>query len=171
MLTTIGFIFSLIAGLILLTAGRRLFWLFVAALGFVVGFGLAGLILQERSGLLILAIALIAGLLGALLAIGLQRVALAVAGFVAGGYILAFLVQAGGIHFPVVFSWLIGGVIGAALLFGLFDWALVFLSAAAGAVVLVRVIPWFDGFLLLKFAVLFVVGFVIQAVDLTQRRK
>ncbi|NPV77771.1 MAG: hypothetical protein HPY59_15535 [Anaerolineae bacterium] len=171
MLSAIGFIFSLVAGLILLLAGRRLFWLFVATLGFAVGFGLAELIFGDRSGFLTLAIALGIGLLGAWLAVGLQKVALAVAGFGAGGYVLSFLFQAGGVELPAILPWLVGGVIGAVLLTVLFDWALVFLSAASGAVILARAIPLLDSFLLLKFAALFIIGFVIQASDFSRRHR
>lgn len=171
MLAAIGFIASLAAGLILLLAGRRLFWLFVAALGFTIGFALSRLIFREGSELFALLIALGCGLLGAWLAMGLRKAALAIAGFGAGGYILSFLFQAGGIQLSVVLSWLLGGVIGAILLTVLFDWALVFLSAASGAAILARTIPLLDAFLLLKFAILFVIGFVIQASDLSGRHK
>lgn len=171
MLSALSFVFSLVAGLILLLSGRRLFWLFVASLGFAVGFGLAKLIIGNQPGFLLLAIALGVGLLGAWLAVHLQKAALAIAGFGAGGYVLSFLFQAGGMDLPEILLWFAGGVVGAILLVVLFDWALVFLSAASGAALLAHTIPLLDNFLLLKFVALFITGFVIQAVNLSQSRK
>lgn len=167
----IGLLFSLVAGIILLLAGRRLFWLFVGLLGFAVGFGLAGLVLGERSGFWPLIIALVLGVLGAGLAVSLQKIALAVAGFAAGGYVLAFVLQAAGLILPAVIPWIVGGVLGAILLTRLFEWALVALSAATGAILLARAIPVLEGYVLIKFAVLLLIGVVVQSTHLLDRRK
>ncbi len=81
----------LVLGLLLLLLGRRLFWLFVAVAGFVVGVQAAPYILPHQSELFLLGIALVLGVIGALLAIFLQKVAIALGGFVAGGYIAMVL--------------------------------------------------------------------------------
>src|SRR6266571_3100891 len=54
-------------GAVILFFGRRLFWLCVAAVGFAAGVELAPHLVHEPSPLLSLAIALVVGLIGALL--------------------------------------------------------------------------------------------------------
>src|SRR3954468_20751694 len=78
-------ILSAIIGVVILFLGRRIFWLCVAAIGFAAGVELAPHLFHEPSPLLQLSIALVLGFLGALLATFLQKIAIAVAGFAAGG--------------------------------------------------------------------------------------
>ena len=78
-------IVGVIIGVVILFFGRKLFWLCVAAVGFAVGVKIAPLLVNESASLLALLIALIFGVLGALLALFLQKVAIAVLGFLAGG--------------------------------------------------------------------------------------
>src|SRR2546430_17597085 len=80
-------IISVIIGAAILLFGRKLFWLFVAALGFAVGLEIAAYFMREPPQWMTLLVALGAGVLGALLAILLQKIAIAIAGFVAGGRI------------------------------------------------------------------------------------
>src|SRR5438132_12657733 len=72
-------------GAVILFFGRKLFWLCVAAVGFAAGVEIAPHLVHEPSPLLALAVALVLGLIGALLALFLQKVAIAVLGFLAGG--------------------------------------------------------------------------------------
>lgn len=130
---------SLLLGIALLVAGRRLFWLFVGALGFIAGLQFASLIPQISEGT-ILVIGLILGVLFALLAVFLQRFAVGIAGFLAGGFILTTLAGRMGIG-DDVFPWalyLIGGLVGVLLVMLLFDWALITLSSIAGAVLILQ---------------------------------
>ena len=78
-------IVGVLIGIAILFFGRRLFWLCVAAVGFAVGVEIAPLLVNGPSSLLALVIALVFGVLGALLALFLQKVAIAVLGFLAGG--------------------------------------------------------------------------------------
>jgi len=78
-------IIGVIIGVVILFFGRKLFWLCVAAVGFAVGVKIAPLLVNESASLLALLIALIFGVLGALLALFLQKIAIAVLGFLAGG--------------------------------------------------------------------------------------
>src|SRR5205823_2666174 len=80
-------IISVIVGVAILFFGRKLFWLFVAALGFAVGLQIAAYFMREPPQWMTLLVALGCGIIGALLAILLQKIAIAVAGFVAGGRI------------------------------------------------------------------------------------
>src|ERR1041385_6355086 len=77
-------IISVLVGLALLLFGRRLFWLFVAALGFAIGLQLAPYLSQNPPLWLSLLLSLGLGLLGALLAVVLQKLAIAIAGFLVG---------------------------------------------------------------------------------------
>src|SRR6266446_8650500 len=78
-------IIGLIIGAVILLFGRKLFWLFVAAVGFAAGVEFAPHLIHEPSPLLALTFALVLGFIGALLAIFLQKIAIAVVGFLAGG--------------------------------------------------------------------------------------
>ena len=117
-------------------------------------------------------IAIAAGILGAVIAIFLQKVAIAIAGFVMGGYITVELLRESAL-FPTAlvgthgaaFSvpYIIGGLIGAVLLFVLFDWGLIVLSSLSGAALIVHSITFQRQALQLLFVVLVVVGIVVQA--------
>src|SRR3989442_15059137 len=91
-------IISAFIGVVILLFGRKLFWLCVAAVGFAAGVELAPRLIHEPSTLLALTVAIVLGLIGALLAIFLQKIAIAVVGFLAGGKLAlaiaaAFFVQ------------------------------------------------------------------------------
>ena len=82
-----------------------------------------------------MSVALVLGLIGALLAIFLQKIAIAVFGFLGGGKLAgaiaaAFFVEHA--HYSGI-TFVIGGIIGAILLLTLFDWALIVLSSLVGA--------------------------------------
>ncbi len=122
-------------GIVILLFGRKLFWLCVAAVGFVAGVELAPHLVNEPSPLLQLTVAIVLGLIGALLALFLQKVAIAVFGFLAGGKLAGAIAAAFFVHYvqysTVIF--VVGGVIGAILLLTLFDWALIVVSSLIGA--------------------------------------
>ena len=69
------------AGLVLAFAGRRFFWLLIAATGFLLAFWLLSLILPANN-LATLLLALAAGLAAAFLMRGVSRIILWIAGFV-----------------------------------------------------------------------------------------
>src|SRR5437764_2897831 len=138
-------IISALIGVVILFFGRRLFWLCVAAVGFAAGIEIAPHLVHQPSPLLAFTFALVLGFIGALLALFLQKVAIAIAGFLAGGKLAtaiaaAFFVQHAN-YSGVVF--VVGGIIGAILLLALFDWALIVLSSVVGAYLIsgVFVIP------------------------------
>src|SRR5207237_8311789 len=105
-------IIGALIGAVVLLFGRKLFWLCVAAIGFAAGVELAPHLVQDPSALLSLTIALLLGIIGALLALFLQKIAIAVRGFLAGGQLAgaiadAFLVHDGQ-HSTIIF--VVGGV-------------------------------------------------------------
>ena len=160
-------VISLILGVALLIAGRKLFWLFVGAAGFVAGLQLATQFWQGPE-LLAIIIGLVVGVIFALLAIFLQSVAIGVAGFLAGGYILTVLAGMIGLN-QGAFSWivyLIGGIIGVLLVIFLFDWALITLSSLAGASLITQAL----GIGGVIFLALVIIGVVIQGSILQRER-
>lgn len=153
---------SVLLGAALLFAGRRLIWLFVGALGFVFGMQLASL-LPQLSETTVLIVGLIFGVLFALLAIFLQRLAIGLAGFLAGGFILTtFFARLGveGLSNWVVY--LIGGAIGVVLVLLLFDWALIIFSSLAGAALLLQSFSSDTPAGVLIFLLLAIIGIIIQ---------
>jgi hypothetical protein len=125
---------AIVVGVLLLFLGRKLFWLFVGAIGFVVGTEVATTMLPPHSEW-VLIVGVVLGLIGALVAILVQKVAIGVGGFLAGGYFLMIVLQAWEMQAPQ-YSWvafLVGGCIGAALMFFVFDWALILFSSISGA--------------------------------------
>jgi hypothetical protein len=164
-------IVRILAGIVLLTLGRKLFWLFVGVAGFVLGFVLATQFLSGQPDWIVLVIALVVGLVGVLFALFLQRLAVGVAGFIAGGYILINLLNALGWQTGQL-AWLpfvIGGIIGAVLVLILFDWALIILSSLTGATLIVQTLHFGSLIMALAFIVLLVVGIMIQASMMTRQ--
>ncbi len=161
-------IFSVLIGVVVLFFGRKLFWLCVAAIGFAAGVELAPRLVQEPSVLLSLTIALFLGIIGALLALFLQKIAIAVLGFLAGGKLAGAIAAAFFVHYAqhstIIF--VIGGIIGAILLLVLFDWALIVVSALIGAHLIQSVITLPQSGLTIVFIGLAVIGILVQAASL-----
>jgi hypothetical protein len=157
-------IINLLLGVLLLFLGRRLFWLFVGVAGFLVGLNFAAQIAtgSESSRLLI---ALIAGILGAVLAVLLQKVAIAIAGFIIGAYLGVDLLRST-MAAPAQWNlaaYIIGGIIGAVLIILLFDWALILLSSLSGASLVIHNIRLAGGTSSILFACLVILGILVQA--------
>ncbi len=131
----------ILIGVVLLFLGRRLFWVFVGAAGFIAGLNIAETLFAGAQAWTILAVGLIAAVIGAVLAIFLQKVMVAVAGFLIGGYLILELLPAAHIVLPQtwdLFAYIAGGITGAILVVSLFDWALIILSSVTGALMITR---------------------------------
>lgn len=148
-------------GILLLTLGRRLFWLFVGCIGFVVGLQMASVYWGAQPGWFVWTIALGFGLIGALLAVFFQTLAIGIGGFAAGSTITALLMIELGVAWGPMIS-LIGGIIGVVLLYVLFDWALIGLSTVAGAVVIVQALDWHPRIEMVLFVALIIAGILFQ---------
>src|SRR5499426_3261474 len=158
-------IVGVVIGVVILFFGRKLFWLCVAAVGFAVGVKIAPLLVNDSSSLLALLIALIFGVLGALLALFLQKVAIAVLGFLAGGKLATAIAAAFFVHYAqystIVF--VVGGIIGAILLLAVFDWTLIVVSSFIGAYLIESAIALPPTGSTLVFIGLAIVGMFVQA--------
>lgn len=166
-LLTVGF------GLALLLAGRRIFWLVLGVVGFFFGFDLASRVLGLESQGLGLLIGLFAGLIGIFVAIFLQKVAVGVAGFLIGGYLVATLLQvdAGNLSAGALVGFVVGGVVCAFLAIWLFEAALILLSSVAGAALVMQAVSLDPAAAALGFLVLVVVGIAVQAGIGPRRRR
>jgi hypothetical protein len=161
---------GLVAGILLLLLGRNLFWLFVAVIGFLWGLEIASHLLHGESQVVILAVALAMGLLGAVLAVIFQHVAVGFAGFLAGAHlIMTFRNFMNWHHYQDVWIYsLVGGLVGSIMALLLLNWALIILSSLVGAALICQALPIKQELAILCFVALAVVGFVVQS-NLFQR--
>jgi hypothetical protein len=159
-------ILAILIGLALLFFGRQLFWLFVGGAGFAAGMAGATNLFRGQSDLVILVIAVVLGLIGALLSVLLQRLAIGLAGFFAGGYALLNLAMKLGREDWGWIAFVAGGLLGALLVMVLFDWALIVLSSLTGALLVVDSLRLEPSLGLLIFVVLLIAGLVAQAARL-----
>lgn len=160
----IGLINILVGGL-LLVLGRKLFWFFVAASGFVAGIYVASRVLSIHPEWLVLVIGLVLGVIGAVAAIFIQRVAVGIAGAIAGAYVALVVAAAFGFDKGLGF-WIavaIGGIIGASLVAVIFDWALILLSSLVGASIIMEALNLQNPYAWLGLLILCVVGVLVQA--------
>ena len=151
---------QVMVGVMMLTLGRRLFWLFVGVLGFMFAFQTAQQYFGGQPVWIAWVAALLCGVAGALLAVFFQTLAVILGGFAAGSTISAHLAVLLGFE-PAAVIVRLGG--GAVLLYVLFDWALIGLSSAAGAALAVHALNLKPGAGMLLFAVLVAAGILIQA--------
>jgi hypothetical protein len=158
-------------GASLLIWGRKLFWLFVAAAGFLTGWQVAQAVTHNELVGILVGIFFAIG--GALLAIFLKTIAIGVAGFLMGGSVLLSLAGWFGFDQGVV-AWviyIIGGIGGAILIGMFFDWAVILLSSLGGAALIVKAFSM-DGLpRILALIGLVIFGIVIQASQLQKDKK
>ena len=157
-------IISVIVGIAILLFGRKLFWLFVAALGFAVGLEIAAYFMKEPPSWMMILVAVGCGTIGALMAILFQKLAVAIAGFIAGGRIAwalaaTFFVEHA--HYRGI-TFVVGGIVGALLLLALFDWVLILLSSIEGAHLIGNGINLPEKGAMILFIALALIGVIVQ---------
>ncbi len=162
-------IIALVAGLLLLFFGKRLFWLAAALVAFLFGYQLFGNLLGPGLSLLL---AVVLGIVFAWLAIKFIKWAAYFVAFLSGAIALPYLMGIFGVEMAWFILALIGGAIGLILVAVAFDWGLILITAWAGAsAITFGLQQWLtlDGtFGTVIFLVLMVVGVFWQA---SQRRK
>jgi hypothetical protein len=164
---SMGF-YNIIPGLVLLIFGRKLFWIFVAIAGFLVGMEFAGMMLPHQPLWIRLLIALGAGFLGAILAVLVQRVAFALAGFYGGAYIALLLAQPLGLAGSGMVLFFVGGVAGAVFAVLIMDWAIILLSCLVGAGAIVEALGLGQSISIIVFLALVLIGAFAQSKFLAQ---
>jgi hypothetical protein len=164
------FTINLILGIGLLLAGRKLFWLFVAAAGFFAGVELVNRFWNGTEWLSIV-VGIVVGLLFALLALGLKTIAISIAGFLLGGSALLSLASAFGIERGLFVLYIIGGILGIIFIGIFFDWALIIISSLAGASMITQTLDMqravFSGVI---FIILLLIGIVVQSNDMSKNK-
>jgi hypothetical protein len=154
----------IVLGAALILAGRRLFWLLIATLGFLFAFTLVQRMSPEAAQPLHWVLAIAAGLVGALLAIFAQQLAVGAAGMLFGGYTTLWILERYGVDLGK-WEWvalLAGGVVAAVLALLVLETALVVLSSILGAS-LIAGATRLDGLpVVVVFAVLLIVGVSVQ---------
>lgn len=158
------FVVEILMGLLLLFFGRKLFWFFVAAVGFLLGLQFAADVISNIQPWLIWLIAIGFGLIGAIFAVLLQKAAIILAGGIAAGLFAMRLVVEFGMAAPIpLIAFFVVGVIAAIVTGMLFEWALIFLSALTGAWLVVDAWAISTNIRFIALVVLLVLGVLVQS--------
>jgi hypothetical protein len=161
-------ILQIILGLIVLTTGLKLIWLFVAVMGFVFGMYIVMDLFHMKTRWLIQIIGLAVGVIGAVLGVYMKNMAIVVVCFISGGYGAYYLAQLMGIKSGVL-RWIffvVGSILGIILLVIQFEWALILLSSWGGATLVSKHLTKQRGIAFVVFLTLTLVGVLVQAVGL-----
>jgi len=156
-------IFEIVAGLVLLLAGKRLFWLAIAVAGFFIGFQVGADLFEPGWASWVCGAGL--GLAGGILAVLYQSVIVVLAGLLlgaVGGHFLGETLLAS----PGDSIWLFrigGGIVGAVVSLTLFDIGLMILTALAGAGLILNSVEVTPTMEIVLYAVLVTVGFLVQS--------
>ena len=125
-------------GVLLIFLGQRLFWLCVAAVGFLFTFALVSRLSFEMTPEWSLVLAIALGIAGAILAVFLQRAAVAIAGFFFGIYAALWVIDGWGLELDNL-EWLLvigSAVLAAVLAVSLLEITLIVLSSLVGSALL-----------------------------------
>ena len=132
---------NIFVGIALLLLGRRLYWLFIGGVGFIAGLAIASIYFKSNpSGEVEIVVALAAGIVGVLMAIFIQRSAVWLVGFLAGGFVALSLTRllSVDIWFMLMITFIMGGFLGALLTSVIFEWGLIILSSAIGSILIAQ---------------------------------
>jgi len=152
------------AGVAILIFGRKLFWLFVGIIGFLLGMTLAQQVLPTLSQTVHLVVAIGIGIVGAILASLVKKVAVGLSGFFAGAYLVSVVLPMVGLTLGSL-TWIaigIGGILGALLASSMFDWALILLSSGVGASMITDILELPKTLAIVLLLALVIVGIIIQ---------
>lgn len=164
--------FLVVIGLILTLTGRRILWLLVAAAGFLVGYGLSGMLIPPGAELVPLLVGLVVGLGFAFLARSFAKSLIGLAAFILMGGITIMTGNAFGYtgYFSSLVFFILGGLVGVGLVLFAFELSLIILSVLGGTVLIIQGLPGIVNMssrVLLFFigVVLAVIGFLVQWKD------
>ncbi len=149
----------LLAGGLLLLFGRKLYWCILALAGFAVGVLGGREVFPPEPVWLLIGLAILLGVVAAVLGIFLQRLALRVTGVITGGLLGYILAEAFFGQTVALVGMALGCLLGFWLVLWLFDWALILLSSFSGAALIVSRLP-------LELAPLFVTALILVLLGL-----
>jgi hypothetical protein len=151
-------------GAALLLAGRKFFWLFVGAVGFFATLRVAtGYFGDERQDWILIA-SVVAGVIGAALAVVVQKVAVALAGAATGAYLLDQFFRSELAEYPSL-GWvflIIAAVVGALMMAIVFEFALILLTSLAGAHLIVPELSLQRQWWAAAYVILVLAGVIVQ---------
>ena len=157
----------LIAGLIFLFLGRRLFWLCAALVGLAIGLYFGRELIGP--GFLGIVVGILFAVIGGWLAVKFIKIAIFIIGFLIGVLIVAGLLNMFGLEHNIWYwlALLVGGVICAALMGGFFEWGLIIATSVLGAILISDAI---DGWLGLTGTVSTIILLVLLVVGIIAQR-
>jgi hypothetical protein len=128
------------AGAAILFFGRKIYWFTIAAVGFFAALELTSRLFQDQAAWLSIVLALLAGLIGAALAVRIQRLAIGLVGLLLGGFFMLqlthlFELQLTGWNWLIIIA---GGLLGMVLLSALFEWTLILLTTLIGTMLITQ---------------------------------
>ncbi len=147
-------------------SGRRIFWLAVAIVGFLAGSDVASVTLADHSEPVVIVVAFAAGILGALVALLAERLAFALIGFSAGGYLGLAVVEQFAVPPEALLFFVTGAVIGTIVALAITDWAIVVLTSLVGAAAVVSTLGLQPPITSIVLVLLAALGIFAQSVDL-----
>jgi hypothetical protein len=157
---------QIVAGLLVLFLGRRLFWLFVGVVGFYFGLQYGMKVFEGLAAWALMLLSIVLGVVCSLLTILLQRLAVILAGAMAGAILAIHVAPFVGLDRGVAGPWMaiVAGALLTAVLFSvLFDPMLILVSSLTGALMIIDVMPYDPTVKLCYFALLFIIGIAVQA--------
>lgn len=157
-------LFPILLGALLLFFGRKVFWLFVGAVAFMAVMTIAPRYVHHHESL-VFYIAFGVGVVAAGAGFFLQKIAIRLAGFLAGGFVFFNVWQkfASVDSLPWWLPFVIGGILGAVLLSFLIEWALIVLSSVTGAFLILQNPNLSSNLYIGLIVILAVIGIVAQA--------
>jgi hypothetical protein len=165
---------KLLAGAAITFFGRKLYWFTIGAVGFFAALELTSRFFKDQNAWIAIALALIAGAVGAFLAVTIQKIAIALAGFLLGGFLLLQVLNAFDLQVSN-WTWLIfivGGLLGMALISALFEWTLILLTSVIGSILITQSALLPDVSRLLVFVIAFFFGISVQIyMQVTERHE
>ena len=157
-------LFPILLGLVLLFWGRKVFWLFVGAVAFLAVMDAVPRFVHHHESL-VFYIAVGVGLVAGVAAFFLQKIAVRLAGFIAGAFVFNSVWEQFAPHesLPWWLPFVVGGILGAILLSFLLEWALIVLSSLTGAFLITHALHVGSTLHFSLLVVLSVIGIVAQA--------
>lgn len=157
-------------GLALLFMGWRLLWLFVGVAGFAAGLQAAPMLFGMQPFSILWGVGLVCGVIGAMLALFFQKLAVVLGGVLAGIALALHLLPVTNPNAVMLIS-LVCGVGGGVVLFLFFDWVLIFFSAMIGASLIIDSLgihlPW----PVISYVLIVATGVAVQVRWMQTRRK
>ena len=158
-------VLSIGAGLLLLIAGRKFFWLAAGLAAFVLGLSFFEAVFKD-AGWIGIMLSAIGGIIFGWLAVKFIRIAGYIIGALAGAAALPFMLGLFGIAWSWLAMALIGAVLGFLLVRFFFDWGLIIMTAWIGANAVVTSANQFINFGVILssvgFFILLIAGILLQ---------